>query len=99
MTLSPGSQGSPRGPIRRHREKSDRSLYNLTLQFRDMLKDAAPEPVELNDAANRLGVRKRRVYDITNVLEGIDLIVPVRRDVSAAERPWAALAAQVARLA
>lgn len=30
--------------------------------------------VDLNDAVERLGVPKRRIYDITNVLEGIGLI-------------------------
>ena len=39
---------------------------------------AGTGPVDLNRVASQLGVRKRRVYDITNVLEGIDLIVPVR---------------------
>lgn len=39
---------------------------------------AGTGPVDLNKVASQLGVRKRRVYDITNVLEGIDLIIPVR---------------------
>ena len=30
--------------------------------------------LNLNEAAEMLGVQKRRLYDITNVLEGIQLI-------------------------
>lgn len=30
--------------------------------------------LDLNKAAETLEVQKRRIYDITNVLEGIDLI-------------------------
>jgi len=37
--------------------------------------ETAPEGLlDLNEAADKLGVQKRRVYDITNVLEGIGLI-------------------------
>ena len=33
-----------------------------------------PGSLDLNQAASKLGVQKRRIYDITNVLEGIGLI-------------------------
>jgi len=35
---------------------------------------ALRQVVDLNKAADTLGVQKRRIYDITNVLEGIRLI-------------------------
>jgi len=36
--------------------------------------------VNLNDAADRLNVQKRRLYDITNVLEGINMIEKVGKN-------------------
>lgn len=39
------------------------------------MSQAAPDGVlDLNQAAKALNVQKRRIYDITNVLEGIGLI-------------------------
>ncbi|XP_058034558.1 transcription factor E2F6 [Ahaetulla prasina] len=52
----------------------DGSLVQLTRRFMDLVK-AAPEGVlDLNEVSRLLGVRKRRVYDITNVLDGIHLV-------------------------
>ena len=39
-----------------------------------MLKNAPEGNLDLNAAAVQLNVAKRRIYDITNVLEGIGLI-------------------------
>ena len=36
--------------------------------------------MNLNDAADRLSVQKRRLYDITNVLEGINMIEKVGKN-------------------
>ncbi|XP_053134830.1 transcription factor E2F6-like isoform X4 [Hemicordylus capensis] len=50
------------------------SLVHLTRRFMDLIR-AAPEGVlDLNEVSRVMGVRKRRVYDITNVLDGIQLI-------------------------
>jgi transcription factor E2F3 len=46
----------------------------LTKKFVDLLKEAGVGCLDLNTAATKLGVQKRRIYDITNVLEGIGLI-------------------------
>ena len=52
----------------------DSSLGLLTKKFVALV-DAAPDGVlDLNRAAEALCVQKRRIYDITNVLEGIGLI-------------------------
>lgn len=52
----------------------DSSLGILTKRFVHLLKCAPGNKVDLNKAASDLGVQKRRIYDITNVLEGIGLI-------------------------
>jgi transcription factor E2F3 len=46
----------------------------LTKKFLNLLKGAPGGIVDLNNAAETLEVQKRRIYDITNVLEGIGLI-------------------------
>ena len=39
--------------------------------------------IDLNKAAFELNVQKRRIYDITNVLEGVGLIVKQSKNVIA----------------
>uniref|UniRef100_A0A8D2NQ39 E2F transcription factor 2 n=1 Tax=Zosterops lateralis melanops TaxID=1220523 RepID=A0A8D2NQ39_ZOSLA len=52
----------------------DTSLGLLTKKFIRLLNESADGVVDLNRAAEVLEVQKRRIYDITNVLEGIQLI-------------------------
>ncbi|CAN6843706.1 unnamed protein product [Brassica oleracea] len=52
----------------------DSSLGLLTRKFVSLIKQAKDGMLDLNKAAETLEVQKRRIYDITNVLEGIDLI-------------------------
>ena len=69
--------------------RDDNSLGKLTAKFIALLRDPPPAgssssssgagavppgSLDLNRAAEKLGVQKRRIYDITNVLEGIGLI-------------------------
>ena len=61
---TPGSSG----------KRLDNSLAQLTGKFVGLFKDAEGGSLDLNAAASALGVRKRRIYDITNVLEGVGLI-------------------------
>ncbi|NWX81473.1 E2F6 factor, partial [Nothoprocta pentlandii] len=56
------------------RPRFDASLVYLTRKFMDLVKTAPDGVLDLNEVATTLGVRKRRVYDITNVLDGIHLI-------------------------
>jgi transcription factor E2F3 len=52
----------------------DSSLGLLTKKFVSLIQSAPEGVLDLNQAATMLGVQKRRIYDITNVLEGIGLI-------------------------
>lgn len=52
----------------------DCSLGILTRRFVELAKKSAGQIVDLKDAAHQLKVAKRRIYDITNVLEGISMI-------------------------
>lgn len=52
----------------------DSSLGLLTRKFVTLLVASPSNVLDLNVAASELGVQKRRIYDITNVLEGISLI-------------------------
>ncbi|XP_052481902.1 transcription factor E2FB isoform X5 [Gossypium raimondii] len=50
------------------------NLGLLTKKFINLIKQAEDGILDLNKAAGTLEVQKRRIYDITNVLEGIGLI-------------------------
>lgn len=55
-------------------QRYDSSLGLLTKKFVALIKSQPHGSLDLNHAAAQLGVQKRRIYDITNVLEGIGLI-------------------------
>jgi len=52
----------------------DSSLGLLTKKFVNLIQESPEGLLDLNQAATMLEVQKRRIYDITNVLEGIGLI-------------------------
>ncbi|XP_050994452.1 transcription factor efl-2 isoform X2 [Labeo rohita] len=54
--------------------RSDVALGLLTKRFMQLLHTAPNGVLDLNEVTRKLGTRKRRVYDITNVLTGIQLI-------------------------
>ncbi|KAF4080564.1 hypothetical protein AMELA_G00172780 [Ameiurus melas] len=66
---------SPKAP-KTPPEKSryDTSLGLLTKKFCQLLAQSSDGVLDLNQAADALNVQKRRLYDITNVLEGVRLI-------------------------
>ncbi|KAM9065469.1 transcription factor E2F1 isoform X1 [Sarcophilus harrisii] len=81
--IAEGSQPTrarPRPPgkagVKSPGEKSryETSLNLTTKRFLELLNQSTDGVVDLNWAAEVLKVQKRRIYDITNVLEGIQLI-------------------------
>lgn len=56
------------------KSRYDTSLGLLTKRFVTMLRGSPDGVVDLNTACDVMGVQKRRIYDITNVLEGVKLI-------------------------
>ncbi|NXT06334.1 E2F2 factor, partial [Prunella fulvescens] len=66
------SPRTPKSPGEKTRY--DTSLGLLTKKFIRLLNKSPDGVVDLNRAAEVLEVQKRRIYDITNVLEGIQLI-------------------------
>ncbi|URE45014.1 hypothetical protein MUK42_14657 [Musa troglodytarum] len=65
----PGNNLTPVGNSR-----YDSSLGLLTKKFINLLRHAQDGILDLNKATEILKVQKRRIYDITNVLEGIGLV-------------------------
>ncbi|KAM8946411.1 transcription factor E2F1 isoform 2-T2 [Pelodytes ibericus] len=72
-------RGKARNPGRAVKSPGERSRYETSLnlttkRFLELLSQSTDGVVDLNWAAQVLNVQKRRIYDITNVLEGIRLI-------------------------
>ena len=61
----------------------DSSLGILTRKFTNLIHASVSGAIDLNEAAIQLNVQKRRIYDITNVLEGIGLIEKRSKNVIA----------------
>ncbi|XP_059384452.1 transcription factor E2F1-like [Carassius carassius] len=71
----PATPAPPRVPkVSTEKSRYDTSLNLTTKRFLDLLAQSPDGVVDLNWASQVLDVQKRRIYDITNVLEGIHLI-------------------------
>lgn len=55
--------------------RSYNSFFVLTRRFLELVGESSDSVVDLNLAAGIFGVSKRKIYDITNVLEGLGLLV------------------------
>ncbi|XP_068586689.1 transcription factor E2F5-like [Cebidichthys violaceus] len=63
-------------------QRSRRSLTVLATRFVSLLQEAEGGVLDLRDAIRVLAVgEKRRIYDITNVLEGVGVIVKISKSI------------------
>lgn len=76
------SHSSPFKRIRKQKQaRKDNSLGLLTSKFIQMIESNPNNCVDLNQAVKLLQVEKRRIYDITNVLEGIGYITKSKKSL------------------
>ncbi len=52
------------------RQRQENSLGELTRNFIEFIHSQGDKIININDVVRKLNVKKRRIYDITNVLEG-----------------------------
>lgn len=72
--------------IQQHMGRKDLSLSKLTLRFLELLLASSDGVLDLNMAVENLKTRKRRIYDVTSVLQGIRVI----KKESASKVKWIA---------
>lgn len=72
--MASADQDNDNNNINNNDNKPENTLMQLTNRFTTLLRSSRNGVIDLNDAATQLSVQKRRIYDITNVLEGIGLI-------------------------
>ncbi|XP_055359805.1 transcription factor E2F5 isoform X2 [Betta splendens] len=70
------------GTVRSTPSRYEKSLGLLTMKFVSLLQEAKDGVLDLKVAADSLAVKqKRRIYDITNVLEGVGLIEKKNKNI------------------
>ena len=74
---TPSRRAAPQKTGRRQ----DSSLGVLTKSFLDLLESSRDGTVDRTRVADLLGVKKRRIYDITNVLEGVGLLTKTSKNL------------------
>ena len=60
--------------LKREDSVQENSLGKLTKDFINYIKTEGRKSININDLVNKLGVKKRRIYDITNVLQEIEYL-------------------------
>ena len=86
--LPPGAiPGPPPGAVPAPtKSRKEKSLGVLCGQFMELFKDAPPNRdnngtvIEIMQVADHLGVKRRRIYDVINILESIDIVCRVKEN-------------------
>ncbi len=55
-------------------KRDENSLYSLTKKFIKMITEISDYTININVASRRLGVSRRRIYDVTNILEAVGFV-------------------------
>ena len=63
-------QNKKKSTKNKYRQKKESGLGGLTKNFLKFIKNSSNRIINLNDAVKALKFKKRRIYDITNVIEG-----------------------------
>lgn len=66
--------------LKKKRKRKENSLGELTRNFIDFIIKNGEDKIDLNYVSEQLNVKKRRIYDITNVLEGIGYIKKLQKN-------------------
>lgn len=78
------AQGKPQrrdlSDRRDSRAKNDNTLGALTRKFVSLIQSQPEKVIEISMVSRELGIQKRRIYDITNVLEGIGYIEKIEKN-------------------
>lgn len=65
-----------------NKKNNETTLTHLTKRFVKLMNSNPERNINLNEASTNLSVAKRRIYDITNVLEGIGLLKKISKNVT-----------------
>ena len=73
-------------PVPSQKNRKEKSLGLLCRSFLQLFKDAPPNRdnngtvIEICQVAEHLGVKRRRIYDVINILESLDIVCRVKKN-------------------